>query len=67
MDPADLNRCLVKNFKFFYTQNLGITARETAKNFSWDRIVSDVKDSIIETVSNYHLDKKCKRDSPSRF
>jgi len=39
-----------EDFKFFYTQNLGITARETASNFSWDRIVSYLNDNIIETV-----------------
>ena len=41
-----------------YAQYLGINARETASKFSWDRIVSDLNDTIIETVSNYHLDKK---------
>ncbi len=50
MDPADLNSCLVKNFKFFYTQNLGITARETASNFSWDRTVSYLSGNILGTV-----------------
>ena len=41
-----------------YTQYLGINARETASKFSRGRIVSDLNDNIIETVSNYHLDKK---------
>ena len=41
-----------------YAQYLGINARETASKFSWDRIVSDLNDNIIETVNNYHLDKK---------
>lgn len=41
-----------------YAQYLGINARETASKFSWDRIVSGLNDNIIETVSNYHLDKK---------
>ena len=41
-----------------YAQYLGINARETASKFSWDRIVSDLNDSIIETVRKFHLDKK---------
>lgn len=41
-----------------YAQYLGINARETASKFSWDRIVSGLNDNIIETVNNYHLDKK---------
>ena len=41
-----------------YAQYLGINARETASKFSWDRIVSDLNDNIIETVSSYNLDKK---------
>jgi len=41
-----------------YALNLGNNARETAQNFSWDRIVSDLNANLIEAVRNYRLIRK---------
>lgn len=38
-----------------HAQDLGIGARETALRFSWDSIVSDLNDLILDTVRKYHL------------